>query len=84
MNRTQIYLPKRQLTLLRQASQKLETTVSAIIRAIIEEKLEQGQPDHRHAPAETLQQAARRINRLDKAGPGDLASNLDNYLYGRS
>lgn len=81
MQRTQIYLPKSQLERLRGATQKRNTTVSAVIRAFLERQFQ------RAAPAvpvkyESLIEAARRINRYGKKAPRDLATNLDTYLYG--
>lgn len=79
MNRTQIYLPQKQIKLLRKEAQKERTTTSEIIRRILREKIEK-------APAliqrKSLFDAATRINAKGIRGPRDLASNVDTYLYG--
>lgn len=79
MNRTQIYLPQKQIEILRKEAQKKRTTTSEIIRRILREKMEgtTGRPQKK-----SLFDAARRINAKGTKGPGDLASNLDAYLYG--
>ncbi|PIS39459.1 MAG: hypothetical protein COT33_01800 [Candidatus Nealsonbacteria bacterium CG08_land_8_20_14_0_20_38_20] len=82
MNRTQIYLPKIQIEFLRRLAQKQKTSVSEIIRSSIREKLEKGISTV-PIKKEGLLCAARRINRMGKKGPEDLAINLDKYLYGR-
>ena len=78
MNRTQIYLPQKQIEILRKEAQKQRTTTSEIIRRILREKIEK-------APAllqrKSLFDAAKRINARGTKGPRDLASNLDKYLY---
>ena len=78
MQRTQIYLPKSQLDSLRSMALRRSTTVSHLMRAIVDEKLH-ARPQAKHH--ETLVEAARRINKLGKPGPKDLAINMDYYLY---
>lgn len=79
MNRTQIYLPQKQIELLRKEAQKERTTISEIIRRILREKIEK-------VPAliqrKSFFDAAQRINAKGIKGPRDLASNVDTYLYG--
>lgn len=79
MNRTQIYLPQKQIEILRKEAQKRRTTTSEIIRSILREKME-GMAGH--PQRKSLFDAARRINAKGMKGPRDLASNLDTYLYG--
>jgi hypothetical protein len=81
MLRTQIYLPKSQKQALRRLAQKQNTTVSGVIRDVLQEKLN-GRMHAKTRVPETLLEAAKRINQLGKKGPKDLASNLDRYLYG--
>lgn len=82
MNRTQVYLPKSQLTILRKEAQKKDTTVSEVIRTLIQENMVRHKI-HSLKKHETLIQAAKRINALDTKGPRDLASRVDKYLYGK-
>ena len=79
MNRTQIYLPQKQIEILRKKAQRERTTTSEIIRRILREKIE-GTAARRQK--QSLFDAARRINAKGAKGPRDLASNLDAYLYG--
>ncbi len=82
MKRTQIYLPQRQLTALKEQAYQKTTTVSEVIRSILEERLrpQRTKGTHKH---ETLMESARRISSLAKKNaPCDLASRVDHYLYG--
>ncbi len=79
MNRTQIYLPQKQIEILRKEAQKKRTTTSEIIRRILREKMERMAE---HPQKKSLFDAAKRINAKGMKGPRDLASNLDAYLYG--
>lgn len=81
MNRTQIYLPKKHMDILRKEAQKKKTTVSGVIRDILTEKLEQKKMPRRNF-FEGLLELAERMNKIGKKAPRDLASNLDKYLYG--
>lgn len=81
MNRTQIYLPKSQQVALKKEAQKRGSTVSAIVRDAIQEKL-MIQAKKNQLIGNSLLAASRRINKLGKKGPKDLATNLDKYLYG--
>jgi len=82
MNRTQIYLPKTQIEALRKIARKKHTSVSDVVRIFIKEKVEKRRSFSDFRPRESLFEAAKRINKLGKKGPKDLASNLDAYLYG--
>lgn len=79
MNRTQIYLPKKQIEILRKEAQKQRTTTSEVIRRILREKTERTPT---RLQRESLFDAAKRINVKGMKGPRDLASDLDKYLYG--
>ena len=83
MTRTQIYLPKSQLDALRTRAHKGGTTVSDVVRRIIDMELSLSKRENEIAtPGESLLEAARRISKLGKPGPKDLSMNLDHYLYG--
>ncbi len=83
MIRTQIYLPQTQLAAVRKIAQRRKTTASGVIRAIIAEKLKERSSDKREKKYETLFEAAKRIQKIGKPGPKDLASRVDYYLYGK-
>lgn len=83
MNRTQIYLPNTYREALRKEAGKQRVSVSEAIRRIIREKLVEGNSIYSHRTAETLSAAAKRINKLGKRAPKDLASRLDEYLYAK-
>lgn len=82
MTRTQIYLPKSQRDMLAQEARKRNTTISAVVRMIIQEKLETKKPKKTLPKKYSLLETARRISKLGEKGPKDLASNVDKYLYG--
>lgn len=82
MTRTQIYLPKTQIDVLRKLARRKNLSMSEVIRSIIRERFQEGLTSL-PTKSETLLIAARRINKLGKKGPKDLAANLDKYLYGR-
>lgn len=84
MNRTQIYLPKSQLTTLRHLADKRKKTVSEIVRNLISESLEDENSKLKMTTGQgwRLFDVLRETKKLDKAGPKDLASRVDHYLYG--
>ena len=82
MNRTQIYLPKKQLELLRGEAARRRITVSEIIRTTIKERFENKAKITEKSPRETLVAFAKRIGKMGERAPRDLASNMDEYLYG--
>lgn len=79
MQRTQIYLPTSQLQLLKKIAQSQTTTVSDLIRDSIKRCFVKSQPVQKH---ESLVEAGKRISGMWSGGPVDLASNVDEYLYG--
>ena len=82
MDRTQIYLPKKQLNMLKKEAIKRNTTVSSLVREAITTKYSVSTKPQkvRH---ETLMEAAKRIGALvSKDAPKDLAARVDYYLYG--
>lgn len=81
MQRTQIYLPQRQLVKLRERARNEDATISEVIRLLIEEGIGVRKKP-RKQKHESLSVAARRIGCIGKRAPRDLAKNLDHYLYG--
>lgn len=79
MQRTQIYLPTTQLKVLKKTAQSDGTTVSEVMRSLIQERFFKPTPGKQQ---ESLLAAAKRIRKLGKGGPADLASNVDKYMYG--
>lgn len=57
-------------------------TVSGVIRTILEDRLETTKMEKKERPHETLLEFADRMKKIGFRGPKDLASNLDEYLYG--
>lgn len=81
MQRTQIYLPKQQIQVLQKEAKNRETTVSAIIRLFLNEKLQNTITTPKKKLG--LVAIAKQIALLSKTkAPKDLAQNLDKYLYG--
>lgn len=83
MTRTQIYLPKTQLDVVRRIAVKERSTVSEVIRNILKERFKDGNRLASKGKVESLVEAADRISKMGFRGPKDLASRLDHYLYGR-
>ena len=83
MNRTQIYLPKKQLQRLKEEAARRQSTVSEIIRAVIAKRFEEKETVMGDRPRETLVEFAKRVGKIGRRAPKDLASNMDKYLYGR-
>lgn len=84
MNRTQIYLPKTKIQKIQRIALRQRTTVSAVVRQLLERSLKEPRTRNREQAYETLAEAAKRINAQGKKGPKDLASRLDFYLYGKT
>ena len=83
MTRTQIYLPKSQLDALRVQAHQKGTTVSDVVRRIVDMQLRvEKQEKQKTSHDESLGDAFRRISKLGKPGPKDLSMNLDHYVYG--
>lgn len=81
MERTQIYLPKSQIKKLKELAQKKKTTFSELVRDAVEVQYGPQKPLPQKKE-ETLPEFAARIQKMGFKGPKDLASNLDDYLYG--
>ena len=83
MERTQIYLHKNQIKKLKELAYKKKTTVSGLVRDAVDVQYEIGQPKAlRSQRKETVLDLAEALNKISFKGPKDLASNLDDYLYG--
>ncbi|MBI2121340.1 MAG: ribbon-helix-helix protein, CopG family [Candidatus Wildermuthbacteria bacterium] len=83
MKRTQIYLLKDQIKKLKRLAQKKKTTLSELVREAVDVRYASGPIVS--APAkkqETLVQLAGRIRAMGFCGPKDLATDMDEYLYG--
>jgi predicted CopG family antitoxin len=81
MIRTQIYLPQSQLNRLKKEAQNKSTSVSEVLRELVDQRFEQVRSDTTDT---SLARASARIAGRKKGGPKDLAQNLDRYLYGES
>ena len=88
MKRTQIYLPQQQHDHLKSLALKQQTTVSEVIRRIINDKSVADshigsikKPSYKTAGDWLLEQAEW-AEKANVHGPTDLATNLDEYLYG--
>lgn len=85
MNRTQVYFPKSQIETLKKAAKKQRTTVSGVLRELVERELEP-----RFHPKKKVQkdgfdmmfEVLKQVKRTGVKGPKDLAINMDKYLYG--
>lgn len=83
MERTQIYFPKTQIKKLRALAYKKKATVSELVRDAVDVQYElKIKIPQKQKREETLLEFADRIRKMGFRGPKDLASNLDEYLYG--
>ena len=87
MIRTQIYLPQQQHDRLKDLALKQRTSMSDVIRQIVDEKIATSSQVANMKPkklnaGEWLLIQAKLAEKLDFRGPSDLASNIDEYLYG--
>lgn len=80
MNRTQLYLEKRHMDLLRKRAQAEHISVSEAIRRIVDAELTRSTPAPKEKPASLVRLAKRVCAKGDRA-PADLATNLDHYAY---
>jgi len=85
MLRTQIYLPAEQLRLLKRISWEEEVSLSEVIRELIEEKLVPAKEKDQGAKnvGSWLISLANKAKKMEVRGPKDLASKMDEYLYGQ-
>jgi len=88
MIRTQVYLPKEQIDELKLMAWSRKTTVSDVLRNLIEEKV--ATPVHsvkakNKAPKNRnnwLLSLSKEAEKRGFKGPSDLSTNMDKYLYG--
>jgi len=89
MRRTQIYFPEAQLEELKDLAAAERLSLSETIRQLVGQKIPASLPKPKPAPkpqyrnaGEWLLAQAAWAERSGIKGPSDLASNLDDYLYG--
>ncbi|MBI4137985.1 MAG: hypothetical protein HY482_00080 [Candidatus Wildermuthbacteria bacterium] len=82
MERTQIYLTKNQIKKLREAAKKKNTTVSGMVREAVDVQYGSNVHIPPKQKVESLTEFAKRIRKMGFKGPKDLATNMDEYLYG--
>ena len=83
MKRTQIYMTPQQHKLLQQKAHEEGTSVSHIIRKAIEKEVEKKEQKKKKVnPGKWLLEMAEEAERRGFHGPPDLATNMDEYLYG--
>ena len=83
MKRTQIYLTKSQKEALEARARRKGTTVSELIRNMINQGLESNQKKTLVRKKEpSMFDVLEEIKKMGFSGPPDLAENLDDYLYG--
>lgn len=87
MTRTQIYLPGDQKRLLKRIAVKEDTTVSHVVRELIElgmqtKKLKRKKVKKYKTAGEFLLSIAERAEKLGFSGPKDASINHDKYIYG--
>lgn len=85
MLRTQIYFPEEQLRLLKKISWEEEISLSEVIRQLVEEKLVEAEKKDKKAKntGAWLLSLADKAKKMKVKGPKDLASKMDEYLYGQ-
>ena len=82
MNRTQIYLPQTQIKKLKELAYKKRTTVSELVRDALDVQYATKVLVPQQKKRETLLEFAKRINSIGPEGPKDLATSMNEYLYG--
>ena len=85
MIRTQIYLPASQMTKLKTVARKKRTTVSDVVRELIDTSLAEkgrGKGTQQKKVMSGLLATAEKIAKMGFKGPADLAKNMDQYYYG--
>jgi hypothetical protein len=89
MHRTQIYLPKTQLTKLRAEARKRDTSVSEVVRFCIQKEILGNKPKNTSKQKksssffEDTKEVRKELEKLENKGPKDLASRVDYYYYGQ-
>ena len=85
MIRTQVYLPYSEVGRLKRMASEEETSMSEILRRLIREKLEVGKKPTKKAGKKrkhVLDRFLALAKKMKVSGPPDLATNMDEYLYG--
>lgn len=88
MHRTQIYLPKTQITYLKEAARNGDTTMSDVVRLLVQTHIVEPRRKKTRSlvKGRTFYYEARgvlkNIERTGESGPTDLAERIDDYLYG--
>lgn len=87
MKRTQIYLAPNQHDRLKNMALKKRSSVSEVIRGLIDEKLDatslvSGKKPAYRSGGQWLLAQAKWAQKAGGSGPPDLAKNMDKYLYG--
>ena len=79
MIKSQIYLEQQQVNFLRQVARQEKSTMSSIIRDLINEKIPNGQMQKNSG--QWVLELAQKAEKMKVKGPSDLATNHDKYLY---
>lgn len=88
MLRTQVYLPYSQVRTLKQIASEREVSMSEVLRRLISDKLvDKKKPvkevsKRKKHVLDGLLVLARKFEKAGVKGPSDLATNMDEYLYG--
>jgi len=84
MLRTQIYLPYHQVKSLKQTALEERSSVSEIIRGFINKELNEKRTTRKTSKKKkhVLDELLALSKKMKICGPPDLATNLDEYLYG--
>ncbi len=89
MRRTQIYFPEAQLEELKDLAAAERLSLSETIRQLVGQKVPASLPKPKPAPkpqyrnaGELLMAMAKDAEKRGVKGPPDLATNMDDYLYG--
>jgi hypothetical protein len=86
MIRTQIYLTEKQYRVLKEKSHAENQSIAGVLRMLVDKEIVQvkdaaGSKKKKNV-GNTLLAMARRAEKEGLSGPPDLASNVDEYLYG--
>ena len=79
MVKSQIYLEPQQVNFLRQVARQKKSTMSDIIRDLINEKIPNSQIQKNSG--QWALELAQKAEKMKVKGPSDLATNPDKYLY---
>ncbi len=83
MIRTQVYITSKQHALLKKKAHAENVTLSEALRKVIDKDLLKAEKVHRQQPHKNwFRSVVKEVEQLGGEGPSDLASNVDEYLYG--